>query len=144
MNRLKITIDTREQQPWGFFDMADVQRGKLDAGDYALAGDSGFAIERKGLDDFIQTITRHKDRFQRELERMENYPVKIVIVEADWKDIIHHKYNSEIKPPFILRLVSELTMDGVVILFGSDPISSAGLCWRILKEREKRLNEEIF
>ena len=141
-DRITITIDTREQQPWGFHDMADVQRGTVTAGDYALAGDeAGFAIERKSLDDFISTVVCDTDRFQRELDRMDDmfFPAKVVIVEADWMDVINHEYASpEIEAPLILRRVAELTLDGVSILWCSNPAAAAGLCWRILLERHKR------
>ncbi len=145
-DRITITIDTREQQPWGFHGMADVQRGTVPAGDYALAGDeTGFAIERKSLDDFITTTVCQADRFQRELDKMDEmmFPAKVVIVEADWMDIISHDYTSpEIDPPLILRRVAELTLDGVEILFCSNPTASAGLCWRLLYERYKRLEKQ--
>ena len=68
---LRIVIDTREQQPWHFpRHLAAVSRGTLSAGDYALEGDRGFAIERKSLPDFVGTISSGWERFRRELERM--------------------------------------------------------------------------
>ncbi len=144
MTRITITIDTREQQPWAFRDMADTERGTLSAGDYALKGDSGFAVERKSLDDFTGTISTGWPVFLRELDRMDAsfFPAKPVIVEADWAQVINHAYNHpEVDPPFVLKRVAELTLRGVSVMFCSNPVSAAGLCWRILYERYLQLEE---
>ncbi len=143
-NRLHIIIDTREQRPWSFGDLAAVSRGTLAAGDYAVSGDFAFAVERKSLDDFTSTITSGWPRFRRELARMTEagFPARVMIVEADWMDIIRHEYNNPmIKPAVILRRVAELTMDGVCVLFCGNQTAAAGLCWRILLERNIRLME---
>ena len=136
---MKIIIDTREQCPWHFGDLAEVSRGTLPTGDYALAGDSGFAIERKSLSDYVQTITSGWQRFRRELDRMKVYPVRVVIVEGEWMDILTGKYPGNVPPPAIIARTSELIMDGVSILFCSNSMAAAGLCWRLLVERKKRL-----
>lgn len=138
---MRIIIDTREKTPWHFGDLADVLRGTLSAGDYALEGDSHFAIERKSLDDYVQTITSGWKRFELELERMQYFPVKVVIVEADWIDLIRGNYVSSVPAPAVIARTAELIMDGVSILFCSDPIAAAGLCWRVLLERKKRLEK---
>lgn len=142
--RIQITIDTREQRPWSFGDLATVSRGTLTAGDYAVAGDYGFAIERKSLDDFAATVTTGWPRFKRELARMReaHFPAVVMIVEADWMDVMRHEYASpSIQPAVLLRRVAELTMDGAAVLFCGSPTAAAGLCWRILLERQIRLTE---
>jgi len=139
-DRIHIVIDTREQQPWHFAELADVSRGTLNAGDYALLGDSGFAVERKSIDDFVGTLSSGWRRFRAELDRMEFFPARVVIVEADWADIVGKKYNHpEVEPHFILKRVAELTLDGVSVLFCSNLTMAAGLCWKILAERKRRL-----
>ena len=141
-NRIHIVIDTREQRPWSFKEWADVSRGTISAGDYALKGDKGFAIERKNLDDYVGTIFTGKARFNAELQRMIDlgFPARIVIVEADLSDIIEHRYNHpEIEPQAIIKRTAELILDGVVILFAKHPEMGAGFCWRLLKERKSRL-----
>ncbi len=136
---MKIIIDTREQSPWHFGDLAEVSRGTLPTGDYALAGDTGFAIERKSLPDYVQTITSNWQRFRRELDRMKRFPARVVIVEGEWMDILTGKYPGNVPPPAIIARTSELIMDGVTILFCSNSTAAAGLCWRLLVERKKRL-----
>ena len=56
MGELRIIIDTREQIPWSFPPEIPVEIGTLKTGDYALAGDDAFAIERKSKDDFLSLI----------------------------------------------------------------------------------------
>ena len=140
--RISIVIDTREQQPWSFSDIAETSRGTLRAGDYALKNDTGFAVERKSLDDFTGTLSSGWPAFCRELDRMAEdlYPARVIIVEGAWMDIVSHRYNHpEVKPPFILKRLAELTMDGVSVLFCDNPTAAAGLCWRILYERHLQM-----
>lgn len=144
MDTLHIVIDTREQQPWSFAGVAETSVGTVESGDYALAGDSGFAIERKSLDDFAGTISSGWDRFQNELDRMDEmmFPARIIIVEADWMEVIQHDYNHpDVKPPFVLKRVAELLYDGVSVVFCSNRTAAAGLCWRLLYERKQRLEK---
>ena len=143
---MRIVIDTREQQPWAFRrDMADTCRGTLKAGDYALDGDDGFAVERKSLDDFVGTVSSGWDRFKRELVRMSEaqFPARVVIVEADWMDVIDRHYNHpEVSPHFVLLRLAELTLDGVLVLWCSNRTAAAGLCWKLLAVRERMLESE--
>lgn len=90
---LDIIIDTREQRPWSFgLDEARVSRGKLDYGDYALQGDSDFAIERKSLDDYCGTVGVESNwrRFKRELDRAHHAGCAFlpIIVEGNWEDFL--------------------------------------------------------
>jgi len=58
-----IVVDTREQDEYTFGD-ADVVRRKLDAGDYSIAGlENRVAIERKNINDFVNTVIYQKERF---------------------------------------------------------------------------------
>lgn len=138
---ITIIIDTRESMPWAFPEhLAKSVRGTLRAGDYALMNDCGFAIERKSASDFAGTISTGWERFQREIERMADYPAKVIIVEASFSDIISHNYDHPSVPPsFVCKRIAELVMQGVCVLFADNPVSAAGLCYKILKERMKQI-----
>lgn len=88
-----IIIDTREPDPapWTFEGLQVVRRG-LRTGDYSLAGftdpPDGLTIERKAPSDLVGCMTWSRDRFVRELERMAEYRVAFVVVEADLRDIL--------------------------------------------------------
>lgn len=147
---IAVVIDTREQTPWAFPpELATVSVGTLQTGDYALAGDSGFAIERKSLQDFVQTVVTGWERFGREIWRMNGWPAKVVIVEADFRQLCyryeddamvapdHESYR--VKPGFLMRRIAELTMMGVAVVFAGDAEHAAVLAVKILRERRKEL-----
>ena len=55
-------------------------------------------VERKSLDDLIGCITKERDRFIRELTRIRAFPNRLVIVEADWTDLVYGIYRSRLEP----------------------------------------------
>ncbi len=155
---LQIVIDNREQAPWGFpGHLAKVSWGTLNAGDYALAGDKRFAIERKSLDDFLGTISTGWDRFCREIDRMDaaDFPAKVVIVEGNFEACCfrqdaatgggllppdHRHFN--LTPQFVTRRIAELTMRGVSVLFAGNASYAAAVALKILLVRHEDLENE--
>ena len=146
-----IIIDTREQTPWSFPPYVETVVAKIDAGDYALAGDDRFAIERKTKDDFLGTISNGWGRFVRELNRMDeaNFIAKTIIVECDFREFCFSEQNGEIilpdhrhymlQPQFIYKRIAELTVRGVGVLFAGDAEKAAELAFRVLYERSKQI-----
>lgn len=150
--KLKIVIDTREQTPWAFPDyLVESRRGTLPTGDYALEGDSGFAIERKSLDDFLGTISSGWERFKREIERMKQseFPAKIIVVESDFENCCFKKINGEIQSPrhnhcrltpqFINSRIAELSLMGVAIIFAGNSAYASALACAIFHRRNMEL-----
>jgi ERCC4-type nuclease len=99
-----IVIDTREQLPFDFHGLrADArdqcrpllvttERGTLKQGDYSLKGhERAIALERKSLADLFSTIGQERDRFVRELERLDALEVAAVVIEASWEQILRSK-----------------------------------------------------
>ena len=84
-----VTVDNREQQPW---DLAPLRTecGTFQSGDYSLAA-AGLTdlirVERKSLPDLIGVVGRGRDRCEREIERMQAFPCRVLIVEASWSDV---------------------------------------------------------
>jgi ERCC4-type nuclease len=147
---LAIVIDTREQTPWAFPpELATVSVGTLKTGDYALAGDAGFAIERKSLPDFVGTVVKGWERFQREIWRMNGWPAKIIIVEADFRQLCYRYEDDElrapdhesyrVKPGFLMRRIAELSMMGVAVIFAGDAEHAAILAVKILQQRRNEI-----
>lgn len=94
----RVVVDTREQTPWEFRSLfardakgrsplvVHVEHRKLDTGDYTLEGhESRICLERKSLNDALNTFLRHRARFERELERMERFEFSAVMLEFDWQ-----------------------------------------------------------
>ena len=86
MTTQKITIieDSREQSPLDFGGMRGVcsVRQGLKTGDYSIQGyEDKICFERKSVPDLVGTLIRGHERFLREMERMNTYEVKYILVE---------------------------------------------------------------
>jgi len=95
---LTAIIDTREQTP---LDLAPLQMepGTLDTGDYSLRGlEHVVRIERKSLDDLVACVGRERERFDREVQRLLAYPVRVLLVEATWAQIEKGGWRSKVTP----------------------------------------------
>ena len=114
-----VVVDTREQDPYLFLDVrADARAGNrlltvplimrgLPSGDYSLEGhEVTLAVERKSLADLFGTVGRGRQRFERELARLDTMPVAAVVVEATWDEIIRRPpAYSRLRPKVIHRSV---------------------------------------
>ncbi len=89
-----IIVDNAEQLPYRFDEMKVGRRKvftwtkvkSLDTGDYSIEGyESRVTVERKSLADLYGTLSRSRDRFERELQRMTSFERSIIIIEADWR-----------------------------------------------------------
>lgn len=97
-----VVIDSREQFPFGFTGytadarqqrrplVIPVQTAGLDSGDYSLLGfERRIAVERKSLSDAYSTFCHDRDRFERELARLNELEFAGVVIEAAWPTILH-------------------------------------------------------
>jgi len=118
-----VVVDTREQLPYSFGGLrADVSygagssatlmielvAGTLGQGDYSLAGfERRLAVERKSIADLFNTLGQGRDRFVRELERMqEALDFAAIVVEADWARILNDPPPfTELSPKIVHRSV---------------------------------------
>ena len=148
-----IIIDTREKRPWDFPPNVPIKRQALNAGDYAIEGDSFFSIERKSLQDFLGTIFANWERFKREISRMTaaHFVAKVIIVEADFADFLYSMENGEMMPPkyestyitpqAILSRIAELTLMNVSVLFCKNSEYAATMAQYLLLNRLKNLEK---
>ena len=120
-----LIIDTREQAPFNFpEDVVSVTRRALPAGDYTLEGLEDLAVvERKSLDDLVQSLIRNWDRFHRELRKLQSIPGACVVVEAGLNDLLSHRYTSGVHPSAVLGAVLSVIVDFRVPVYfcGSRP-----------------------
>ena len=103
---MRIIIDTREQSPLDFSRWPDVtvETGTLTSGDYSLAGlTDRFGVERKSLPDLVASVTKGRDRFQRELERLRGFDVAALVVEGIMEQVARHEYRSKSNPDSVLQ-----------------------------------------
>ena len=87
-----VLIDTREQSPldlarfsnW----LAGTKISTLGTADYSIEGmETLVCLERKSLNDLVSTLMHNRPRFFRQLERMQDFPYRAILVEASYEDI---------------------------------------------------------
>lgn len=122
-DRIKVIVDTREKEGYSFDpERFETIHGALQAGDYSLEGhEESVAVERKTLDDFVSTVIRSRERFTRELEKLERYEVSCIVIEADLSDILAERYRAGAHPNSVLGSALSIILDhGVPIYFCSN------------------------
>jgi ERCC4-type nuclease len=109
---LDIVIDTREKIPWAFTDAVRVVGWRaLTAGDYAPAGfEDSIAIERKSIEDLVNTVTHERPRFTEELSRLASMRFSAVVIEGGVDEILAGRYRSKVPGHVLLRAVIALQM----------------------------------
>jgi len=118
-----ILVDTREQTPLTFPPNVPTCRVGLSTGDYSIAGCSReFTVERKSLADAIHTVIHDRDRFVRELERMQTFAFRRVIITAPFARVLRGQYrHSNANPNSVIGLWRSLEVKyDVPITFADD------------------------
>lgn len=100
-NPFTVAIDTREQANFSFHGFkADAPHAHLPllintevttlrTADYSIVGyQDRIAIERKSAQDAYQTFCHERDRFERELERLQEMEFGAVVIESSWANLI--------------------------------------------------------
>jgi DNA excision repair protein ERCC-4 len=123
VNNLKINplfiIDSREQLGHRYY-FANGQSviKSLDAGDYSLSGyEWQCAIERKTIDDYVSTIIHNRDRFYVELNKLQSYENKAIIIENNYSNLLSGLYNSKTHPNSIDGLTHSISYNYQIPIF---------------------------
>ncbi len=109
-----LTTDSREQLPYRldlhvskFVDF-EHRRAALPEGDYAAhlpdddSPESTICIERKTLSDLLGSLTAGRERFVRELERLEPYGHRMLIIEASLFTLARPSALSHVHPASVI------------------------------------------
>ena len=96
-----VLVDSREKAAYRFDGMPAGTPSKprdllvttewrfMQTGDYSIDGmEDRVVIERKSLADLYSTLGQHRERFEREHQRMAEVEWAAVIVEASWYEIL--------------------------------------------------------
>jgi DNA excision repair protein ERCC-4 len=90
-----IITDTREQRPLTFQHLAS-EPGALQSGDYSIRGlEHDFAIERKSIADLCQSVTRGRERFERELLRLRGFHFARVLIVGSPHEVQATAHNAK-------------------------------------------------
>ena len=112
-------VDSREKQP---LDLSPLRSevATLSTGDYSVRGlEHLVAVERKSLSDLLGCVGQHRDRFERELDRLRAYPSRLLLIEASWGDIEAGQWQNRITS-------SQVTGSLLAWIEGGTPILMAG------------------
>lgn len=142
---MKIVIDTREQKPLDFTKaLLKTEVRTLKTGDYSLEGKEDLVcVERKSISDLVNTLIHSKARFARELDRMQLYKYKAILVEGSMYDIERHNYRSKVHPNAVRGLVAWIWVcTGIPTFFCDDADMCAAWVvstFRAIEKREDKL-----
>ncbi len=136
-------IDTREQTPWTLAPLK-TERGTLTTGDYSIKGlEREIAIERKSLGDLLGCIGQSRQRFEQEIERLQAYPVRAVIVECSWREFESGLWKPRVTPASAMGSVLGWMAKGIPFIFAGDPNAASTAAARILFIAARRRFEEL-
>jgi len=147
--KLCITIDTREQTPLVFdSDYISANRGTVPVFDYALSNDeSGWAVERKSLADFIQSVVLSKS-WKRELTKIAKAQERLLpvvyVCEFGFDDIQSYDYalfhSGRVQSQFVYRRVAEMIyIHNVHVVFAGSREGASYVIALLLKRRKEAL-----
>lgn len=119
-----ILRDSREKEGkgWNFRSSANcsgVITRKLETGDYSLLHyEDLIMIERKTIGDLWGTLTHGRERFIKEMERAQDYPVRYLVIEGTLADINRGFRYSKVRPEFIFASLTSLQIKyGIHVIF---------------------------
>lgn len=105
--QITAIVDTREQDALNLSPLR-VELGTLETGDYSVKGlEHVVRVERKSLPDLVACVGRERERFDREVQRLLAYPIRVLVVEATWQQIESHE-------PANLQWRGQITREQVV------------------------------
>lgn len=122
-----IIIDTREQRPLEFLHLPS-ERGTLHSGDYSIVGlENDFAIERKSVDDLCQSVTRGRERFERELHRLRGFDFARILIVGEPYEVARLSMNAK---AVFSSLTAFETRWRIPVVWEPDPETAARLVER--------------
>lgn len=106
-----IIIDSREQSAFDFRQLTEkgkplvvgTERKGLKTGDYSVKGfEEMFAVERKELGDLFNCMGSDRERFERQLERLNKLQGAWVMIEGGWDRILRGHAHSKMNPKSVV------------------------------------------
>jgi ERCC4-type nuclease len=142
-----FVIDSREQMPLDFqqpirtdfFGSSDTRVTALKEGDYSVSLDGGVTVlpirlERKSIGDLFGVFGFGRERFERELIRLEAFDYRGIIVEATLNEIARGYERSQISPRAALgSLCAWSVRHGLPVWFAENHKRAAAVSQRLLE-----------
>ncbi|MBM4327963.1 MAG: hypothetical protein FJ118_12460 [Deltaproteobacteria bacterium] len=103
-----IIVDSREQRLLEF--SVPTITGTLSVGDYSIVGlEDRISIERKSLNDLVNSFTTGRKRFEKEFHRARSLDFFAVVVESAISDLFGGQYNSNANPEAMFQSIMSWT-----------------------------------
>ena len=138
---MRVVVDSREQDGYRFdnaplYANTVVERGCLQTADYSLAGlTDKVGIERKSLQDAVQSLGRERDRFARELERARGLDCFALVIEADFASLAHHDYRGQLNAHSAVQsLAAFVARWRLPVIFAGSRDGGQYAVWSILQQ----------
>jgi len=146
----KITaiIDTREQLPLDLSPL-QIEAGTLATGDYSVKGlERYITVERKSAMDMLGCIGGDRERFDKEVQRMLAYPVRVLVIESNWlwfesESWLLDNPRSKITRACAVGSLLGWIADGLTILMADDHERAGHYTARLLFTAARRRYREI-
>lgn len=105
---MAVRVAVEERYPWSF-PGAEVERGRLPCGDYALMGGQGVlaVVERKTFDNLLADFGV-MDALHQRLVELSGHPHHALVVEAPYEDFLNPKKVHHWSAAFCGRAIAEL------------------------------------
>ena len=128
-----IIVDSREQHPLTFPNLPAIVAG-LDVADYSIRNlEHLVGCERKSLPDLVACCGSERERFVRELERLQGRRFRCVVVEATLAEIDAGGWRGRILPQVVLGSIASWSARfGLPFFFCGDPVATARFTQRWL------------
>jgi len=154
MSDFTVLVDSREQKAYPFHRYpVDIVSTTLKTGDYAVEGDGRsmgnsnfdphYAVERKNPDDFLQSITWERDRFEDELARADSMPHRMpIVVEKPWQWFENENYWNNVSLNSIIGTIeTHPEIYNVEYFFSRNRQKGEQLTYEFLKRRNEKLTQ---
>jgi len=152
-----ILRDTRERNPWAFGSVpVETRDATLATGDYAVPRHCThdpeldtyrpeFAIERKSGEDFLTSITWHRDRFGAELDRAAGWTRPLpVVVETSWRTLLRDRgcmARRDVHPSQVVGTITSWSHHYNVAFYFTGTRRRAELCALLLLARDDLIRQ---
>lgn len=139
-----ILVDTREQAPLPI-EAHPVERVTLPVGDYGIAGFSdwdnpAFVVERKSLDDLVQSLTHGRARFEREVLKLRQFRFRALLIEAEQVQIEIGLYRSAVTPKALLQSLAAFQVrHNLHVLWAGSADGAARTLERLVRQFVRRI-----
>jgi ERCC4-type nuclease len=138
----QIIQDTREQLGWSAYFQSPCVVRTLSTGDYSAVGyENVVGVERKAMDDLVSCLGVNRARFERELQRAQNFEYFAVVVEGTYAQLATGDYLSRLHTNSAIESVSAFEVRyRIPFLFAGSQRLAAAKCESLLKKfhREKQ------